>query len=345
MLVVPCRRLAHLLPPVQRSASSPSSSPLQNQSPLKRTQKKESVHGNMSHRKLLKLGSTIAGVTASSHLPAVTKAAADTSTRECAGDEGIRGDTANGGIDPVKMMMIDDLDCTDVSERLSDVLDSMYQATGPAGILLLAGVTRRRTSCGRYDVNTVALQHEQLTAGNSNSPSLISNVPVHQVLFQAAEVGLLLDPSGCFVAPSLADDDAAITATATSSGVVSSSSSSSSSWSSSLVARAARGVMIGRFCRTGYSIRRARPEDIDALVAVEKTNWGGKCDMCTSRSTIEDRVNNNPDCNLVVQADDGEGNNARRGYMCDCDTLVAGNTPRRNNRICLYIDSSSSKKK
>ena len=169
--MVPRRRLAHLLPPVQRNASSPSSSPLQqrqNQSPLKRTQKKKSVHGNMSHRKLLKLGSTIAGVTASSHLPAVTKAAADTSTRECAGDDGIRGDTAKGGIDPVKMMMIDDLDCTDVSERLSDVLDSMYQAAGPAGILLLAGVTRRRTSCVRYDVNTV-VYHEQLTA-EPNSP-------------------------------------------------------------------------------------------------------------------------------------------------------------------------------
>lgn len=313
MLVVPCRLLSHLLPPVQSASSSSSSSTLQqrqNQSPLKRTMKKEYVHGNMSHRKLLRLGSTVADVTASSPLPAVSKAATDTSgARECAaGEEDIRGGgMADGGIDPVKMM-IDDDDSTEVAERLADVLDSMYQAAGPAGILLLAGVTRRKTSCGRYDVNTVALQHEQLIAdnsNNSNSPPLISNVPVHQVLFQAAEVGLLLDPSGCFVAPSLTDYDATTTATANANTNAASSRLVSSSSSSSSVARNHRGVMIGRLRRTGYSIRRARPEDIDALVAVEKTNWGSKSDMCTSRSTIEDRVNNNPECNLVVQADDG----------------------------------------
>jgi len=34
---------------------------------------------------------------------------------------------------------------------------------------------------------------------------------------------------------------------------------------------------------------------------VEAVNWGSKVAMCTPRAVVEDRVCNNPDCNLVVQ--------------------------------------------
>jgi hypothetical protein len=38
---------------------------------------------------------------------------------------------------------------------------------------------------------------------------------------------------------------------------------------------------VARLRRTGYSIRRAVPADIDALVAIEKANWVGPYGICS----------------------------------------------------------------
>jgi hypothetical protein len=225
MLVVPCRRLSPLLPTQGPPSPSLTTQQQQKTSPLKR--RKASVHGVMSHRKLLKIAAADWGGAASSPTssppsaagnaggaaPATDAlAAAADSTTTLGGLPALAADSRfayvnnnndensnNDSIDD-KTNVVTDVNIT--ADRLADVLDSMYQAAGPAGVLLLAGVTRRRTPCGRYDVNTVALQHDNASDSDSaNAPTpLVSHVPVHQVLWQAAEVGLLLDPSGCFVA-------------------------------------------------------------------------------------------------------------------------------------------------
>ena len=294
MLVVPCARLAPLIPnqgvssPPRRKRKNAKEDETQGLSQAtKPVPRKPSVYGAMSHRKLLKIA---AAHSTSDHAGAkpwsVPCADALTNhTRE--GD----GDTIHNIHDPPST--------AETTDQLLDVLDSMYQAAGPSGVLLAAGVTRRRTPCGRYDAHVVEMHHDRRAGtidvnGNvsaSGAPPAISYVPVHQVLWKAAEVGLLLDPSGCFVAPDAGETRGGHGASSLAAAVA--------------AAAPYRGVAVARLRRTGYSIRRAGVEDIDALVAVEKTNWGSKSDMCTPRATIEDRIVNNRDCNLVVQADDG----------------------------------------
>ena len=58
-----------------------------------------------------------------------------------------------------------------------------------------------------------------------------------------------------------------------------------------------------RLCRPGYRVRFARPEDVDALVAIEAANWPDEPEMRTARATVEARVAQNPRGNLVLTED------------------------------------------
>ena len=46
-------------------------------------------------------------------------------------------------------------------------------------------------------------------------------------------------------------------------------------------------------------------DDVDALVSIEAANWKDQPEMRTNRLKIEDRIRNNPQCNLVVQDETG----------------------------------------
>jgi hypothetical protein len=178
-------------------------------------------------------------------------------------------------------------DAAATAERLADVLDDLYQTSGDAGVLLLASTTRDSApntfqgarAGSRHVVNTVAVEH---------ACGAVTGVPMHQLLLQAAEVGLVMDPSGCFVAPN------------------SDSSAAANDESQADTSSPVLGVGVARLRRVGYSVRFAREDDVDALVAVEAQNWGSKSAMRTPRATVLDRVVNNPAGNLVVQSDDGE---------------------------------------
>ena len=92
--------------------------------------------------------------------------------------------------------------------------------------------------------------------------------PLHELLLAAAEIGLVLEPAG----PGCLVDD-----------------------SDSFAAM--------RLCRPGYRVRFARPEDVDALVAIEAANWPDEPEMRTARATVEARVAHNPRGNLVLTED------------------------------------------
>jgi hypothetical protein len=92
--------------------------------------------------------------------------------------------------------------------------------------------------------------------------------PLHEFVLAAAEIGLVLDPAGCGC---LVDDSRAFAAL--------------------------------RLCRPGYRVRFARPEDVDALVAIEAANWPDEPKMRTNRRVVETRVSCNPLGNLVLTED------------------------------------------
>ena len=46
-------------------------------------------------------------------------------------------------------------------------------------------------------------------------------------------------------------------------------------------------------------------DDVDALVSIETANWKDQPEMRTNRLKIEDRIRNNPQCNVVVQDETG----------------------------------------
>ena len=95
--------------------------------------------------------------------------------------------------------------------------------------------------------------------------------PLHEFVLAAAEIGLVLDPGmgkqcGCLV-------------------------------------DASRAFAALRLCRPGYRVRFARPEDVDALVAIEAANWPDEPKMRTNRRVVETRVSRNPLGNLVLTED------------------------------------------
>ena len=92
--------------------------------------------------------------------------------------------------------------------------------------------------------------------------------PLHEFVLAAAEIGLVLDPAGCGC---LVDGSRAFAAL--------------------------------RLCRPGYRVRFARPEDVDALVAIEAANWPDEPKMRTNRRVVETRVSRNPLGNLVLTED------------------------------------------
>ena len=92
--------------------------------------------------------------------------------------------------------------------------------------------------------------------------------PLHEFVLAAAEIGLVLDPAGC----GLLVDDSRLFASM-------------------------------RLCRPGYRVRFARPEDVDALVAIEAANWPDEPKMRTNRRVVETRVSSNPLGNLVLTED------------------------------------------
>jgi hypothetical protein len=104
------------------------------------------------------------------------------------------------------------------------------------------------------------------------------------LLLAAAEIGLVLEPAGpgCLV-----DDSGSFAAM--------------------------------RLCRPGYRVRFARPEDVDALVAIEAANWPDEPEMRTARATVEARVAQNPCGNLVLTEDPED---------LACDSLPPERRPR-----------------
>ena len=146
-------------------------------------------------------------------------------------------------------------------------LDSMFQSSGPSGVLLILRVVHRVSECGEFDVPTVVI--------DGGEDKDVSAIALHDVLFRAAEIGLVPDPAGCFLARGGSATDSEC------------------------------GVAIVRLRRTGYSIRCARMDDVDALVSVEAANWKNQPEMRTDRLKVEDRIRNNPQCNLVVQDESG----------------------------------------
>lgn len=146
-------------------------------------------------------------------------------------------------------------------------LDSLLQSSGAAGVLLILRVVHRLSDCGNFDVPTVVVD-----GGEGKD---VSAIALHDVMFRAAEIGLVPDPAGCFLARG-----------------------KSTSCSEC-------GVAIIRLRRTGYSIRCARMGDVDALVSIEAANWKDQPEMRTNQLKIEDRIRNNPQCNLVVQDETG----------------------------------------
>ena len=108
--------------------------------------------------------------------------------------------------------------------------------------------------------------------------------PLHELLLAAAEIGLVLEPAGpgCLV-----DDSGSFAAM--------------------------------RLCRPGYRVRFARPEDVDALVAIEAANWPDEPEMRTARATVEARVAQNPLGNLVLTEDPED---------LACDSLPPERRPR-----------------
>jgi hypothetical protein len=92
--------------------------------------------------------------------------------------------------------------------------------------------------------------------------------PLHEFVLAAAEIGLVLDPAGC----GLLVDDSRLFASM-------------------------------RLCRPGYRVRFARPEDVEALVAIEAANWPDEPKMRTQRRVVETRVSSNPLGNLVLTED------------------------------------------
>ena len=100
------------------------------------------------------------------------------------------------------------------------------------------------------------------------TPRRFAFFPLHEFVLAAAEIGLVLDPAGCGL---LVDDSRAFAAL--------------------------------RLCRPGYRVRFARPEDVDALVAIEAANWPDEPKMRTNRRVVETRVSCNPLGNLVLTED------------------------------------------
>jgi hypothetical protein len=92
--------------------------------------------------------------------------------------------------------------------------------------------------------------------------------PLHEFVLAAAEIGLVLDPAGC-----------------------------------GCLVDASRAFAALRLCRPGYRVRFARPEDVDALVAIEAANWPDEPKMRTNRRVVETRVSRNPLGNLVLTED------------------------------------------
>ena len=91
---------------------------------------------------------------------------------------------------------------------------------------------------------------------------------LHEFVLAAAEIGLVLDPAGC-----------------------------------GCLVDASRAFAALRLCRPGYRVRFARPEDVDALVAIEAANWPDEPKMRTNRRVVETRVSRNPLGNLVLTED------------------------------------------
>ena len=128
-------------------------------------------------------------------------------------------------------------------------------------------------SCGqREDENTDATAAAPVSSAPvyvpETTPRRDAFFPLHEYVLAAAEIGLLLDPAGCGC---LVDDSRAFVAL--------------------------------RLCRPGYRVRFARPEDVDALVAIEAANWPDEPKMRTTRRVVETRVSRNPLGNLVLTED------------------------------------------
>ena len=144
-------------------------------------------------------------------------------------------------------------------------LKAMREAVARDGALaLVMRVTRIATAARENAPGAEAVAVRVEATASNDSPLL----PLNEFVLAAAEMGLMLDPvgSGCLV-----DDSRAFVAL--------------------------------RLCRPGYRVRIARPEDVDALVAIEAANWPNEPAMRTRRATVEARVARNPSGNLVLTED------------------------------------------
>ncbi len=166
-----------------------------------------------------------------------------------------------------------------------DALASLEACVGPAGALILfrafrTDETRPQADGARGGGESFAIEVRRRRVRSNDSSSAAAPprerrlfVSLHDAILVAASLGLVLAPAGAFARAGPGASGSA----------------------------APFGVGALFLRRVGYAIRRGLVPDAAALVAVEAKNWGpGATRMRTPRATIEDRLSNNPECNLVV---------------------------------------------
>ena len=118
-----------------------------------------------------------------------------------------------------------------------------------------------------------------------------ARVPASELVRVAAECGIVLDPAGLF----FSDDPEARRAAAAKTG------SEDDDDAAAMRPRPTAFVGCGRFRKVGYVVREATSADVSSLVDVEAANWDEtQKQMRTPRAVVEERVANNPACNLAV---------------------------------------------
>ena len=190
---------------------------------------------------------------------------------------------------------------------------SLRDATGPAGLLLVFRAVQLSDEADAPRHPAIELERG-------------ARVPASELVRVAAECGLVLDPAGLF----FSDDPEARRAAA----AKTESENDDDDDDATMRPRSTAFVGCGRFRKVGYVVREATSADVSSLVDVEAANWDEtQADMRTPRAVVEERVANNPACNLAVA--DAETGACRGGvyFQRVARRDVAGSTPWRDKEL------------